>query len=111
MVNGVIIPCEYKQRYTMEEIQYVLANKIAQLNEKFENKGAQYNDDYKARILYDIETIIQDFYTSCDYTYTVFKFDTDTALFEVKDTLYSLVIVVLFRNRRAQVCFSGYSNY
>ena len=95
----------------MEEIQYILANKIAQLNEKFENKGAQYNDDYKARILYDIETIIQDFCTSCDYTYTVFKFDTDTALFEVKDTLYSLVIVVLFRNRRAQVCFSSYSNY
>lgn len=106
----------------MEEIQYVLANKIAQLNEKFGNNDVQYNDDYKARILYDIETIIRDFCTSCDYTYkdlcisrdytyTVFKFDTDTALFEVKDTLYSLVVVVLFRNRRAQVCFSSYSNY
>ena len=95
----------------MEEIQYVLANKIAQLNEKFGNKCIQYNDDYKASMLYDIETIIQDLCTSRGYIYTIFKFDTDTALFEVKDTLYSLVIVVLFRNRRAQVCFSGYSNY
>lgn len=95
----------------MEEIQYILANKIAQLNEKFGNKGIQYNDDYKTSILYNIETIIRDFCTSCDYTYTVFKFDTDTALFEVKDILYGLVIVVLFRNRRAQVCFSSYSNY
>ena len=42
----------------MEEIQYVLANKIAQLNEKFGNKNVQYNDDYKASMLYDIETII-----------------------------------------------------
>ena len=42
----------------MEEIQYILANKIAQLNEKFGDKGAQYNDDYKASILGDIETII-----------------------------------------------------
>lgn len=95
----------------MEEIQYILANKIAQLNEKFDNNDIQYNDDYKARILYDIETIIQDFCASRDYTYSVFKFDTDTALFEVKDTLYSLVIVVLFRYRRAQVCFSSYPNY
>lgn len=106
----------------MEEIQYILANKIAQLNEKFDNNYIQYNDDYKARILYDIETIIRDFCASCDYTYkdlcisrdytyTVFKFDTDTALFEVKDTFYCLVIVVLFRNRRAQVCFSSYPNY
>ena len=95
----------------MEEIQYILANKIAQLNENFGNKDVQYNDDYKASILSDIETIIQDLCISRDYTYTVFKFDTDTALFEVKDTLYSLVIVVLFRNRRAQVCFSSYSNY
>lgn len=95
----------------MEEIQYILANKIAQLNEKFGNNDVQYNDDYKARILYDIETIIQDFCASRDYTYTVFKFDTDTALFEVKDTLYCLVIVVLFRNRRAQVCFNSYPNY
>lgn len=95
----------------MEEIQYVLANKIAQLNEKFGNKDIQYNDVYKTRILYDIETIIQDLCVSHDYIYTVFKFDTDTALFEVKDTLYGLVIVVLFRNRRAQVCFSSYSNY
>lgn len=95
----------------MEEIQYILANKIAQLNEKFGNKGIQYNDDYKTRILYDIETIIQDLCASRDYIYTIFKFDTDTALFEVKDMLYGLVIVVLFRNRRAQVCFSGYPNY
>ena len=95
----------------MEEIQYILANKIAQLNEKFGNNNIQYNDDCKARILYDIETIIQDLCVSRDYVYTVFKFDTDTALFEVKDTFYSLVIVVLFRNRRAQVCFSSYSNY
>ena len=42
----------------MEEIQYILANKIAQLNENFGNKDVQYNDDFKARILYDIETII-----------------------------------------------------
>ena len=95
----------------MEEIQYILANKIAQLNENFGNKDVQYNDDYKASILSDIETIIQDLCVSRGYIYTVFKFDTDTALFEVKDTLYSLVIVVLFRNRRAQVCFSSYSNY
>lgn len=95
----------------MEEIQYVLANKIAQFNEKFRDKGVQYNNDYKARILYDIETIIRDFCASHGYIYTVFKFDTDTALFEVKDILYGLVIVVLFRNRRAQVCFSSYSNY
>lgn len=95
----------------MEEIQYILANKIAQLNEKFGNNGIQYNDDYKARILYDIETIIQDLCTSRGYIYTVFKFDTDTTLFEVKDTFYCLVIVVLFRNRRAQVCLSSYSNY
>ena len=95
----------------MEEIQYILANKIAQLNEKFDNNYIQYNDDYKARILYDIETIIRDFCASRDYVYTVFKFDTDTALFEVKDTLYGLVIVVLFRNRRAQVCFNSYPNY
>ena len=95
----------------MEEIQYILANKIAQLNENFGNKDVQYNNDYKASILYDIETIIQDLCASCDYIYTIFKFDTDIALFEVKDTLYSLVIVVSFRNRRVQVCFSSYSNY
>ena len=95
----------------MEEIQYILANKIAQLNEKSGNKNVQYNDDYKASMLYDIETIIQDLCISRDYTYTVFKFNTDAALFEVKDTLYSLIIVVLFRNRRVQVCFSSYSNY
>ena len=95
----------------MEEIQYILANKIAQLNEKFGNNDVQYNDDFKARILYDIETIIQDLCVSRGYVYAVFKFDTDTALFEVKDTFYCLVIVVLFRNRRAQVCFNSYSNY
>ena len=95
----------------MEEIQYILANKIEQLNEKFGNKDIQYNDDYKTRILYDIETIIQDLCVSRGYVYTVFKFNTDAALFEVKDMLYSLVIVVLFSNRRAQVCFSSYSNY
>ena len=95
----------------MEEIQYVLANKIAQLNEKFGNNNIQYNDDCKARMLYDIETIIQDLCVSRGYVYTVFKFNTDAALFAVKDMLYSLVIVVLFRNRRAQVCFSSYSNY
>lgn len=95
----------------MEEIQYILANKIAQLNENFGNKDVQYNDDYKASILDDIETIIQDLCLSRDYVYTVFKFNTDAALFEVKDMLYSLVIVILFRNRRAQVCFSSYSNY
>lgn len=95
----------------MEEIQYILANKIAQLNEKFGNNDVQYNDDYKARILYDIETIIQDLCASRGYIYTAFKFDTDTALFEVKDTLYGLVVVVLFRNRRAQVCFNSYPNY
>ena len=95
----------------MEEIQYILANKIEQLNEKFGNNNIQYNDECKARILYDIETIIRDFCASRDYTYTVFKFDTDTALFEVKDMLYGLVIVVLFRYRHAQVCFSSYSNY
>ena len=50
-------------------------------------------------------------YEQCLNLITPLKFDTDTALFEVKDTLYSLVIVVLFRNRRAQVCFSSYSNY
>ena len=49
-----------KRRYTIEEIQYILTNKIAQLNENFGNNNIQYNDDYKARILYDIETIIQD---------------------------------------------------
>ena len=95
----------------MEEIQYILANKIEQLKENFGNKDVQYNDDYKASILSDIETIIQDLCVSRGYVYTVFKFDTDTALFEVKDTLYSLVIVVLFRNRRVQVCFSSCSNY
>ena len=42
----------------MEEIQYILANKIAQLNEKFGNNDVQYNDDFKASILGDIETII-----------------------------------------------------
>lgn len=42
----------------MEEIQYILTNKIAQLNEKFGNKDVQYNDDYKTSILGDIETII-----------------------------------------------------
>ena len=42
----------------MEEIQYILANKIAQLNEKFGNKDIRYNDDYKASILGDIEIII-----------------------------------------------------
>ena len=84
MVNGVIIPCEgsiaqwweqrthnslvvgssparptfIQRRYTMEEIQYILANKIAQLKENFGNKDVQYNDDYKTSILGDIETII-----------------------------------------------------
>ena len=42
----------------MEEIQYILANKIAHLNENFGNKDVQYNDDYKTSILGDIETII-----------------------------------------------------
>ena len=68
----------------MEEIQYILANKIAQLNENFGNKDVQYNNDYKASILSDIETIIQDLCLSRDYVYTVFKFNTDAALFEVK---------------------------
>ena len=68
----------------MEEIQYILANKIAKLNEKFGDKGIQYNDDYKTRILYDIETIIQDLCASRGYIYTVFKFDTDTALLKSK---------------------------
>ena len=31
---------------------------IAQLNENFGNKDVQYNDDYKASTLSDIETII-----------------------------------------------------
>lgn len=87
----------------MEEIQCVLANKIAQLNEKFGKKDIQYNNDYKARILYDIETIIQDFCASRDYTYTVFKFNTDAALFEVKDMLYDLVVTILFRNRDVKI--------
>ena len=82
----------------MEEIQYILANKIAQLNENFGNKDVQYNDDYKARILYYIETIIQDLCLSRDYVYTVFKFNTDAALFEVKDMSYGLVVTILFRN-------------
>ena len=92
----------------MEEIQYILANKIAQLNEKFGNKGAQYNDDYKARILYDIETIIRDFCVSRGYVYTVFKFNTDAALFEVKICLYDLVVTILFINRDVNIflnCF------
>lgn len=92
----------------MEEIQYILTNKIAQLNEKFDNKDIQYNDDYKARILYDIETIIQDLCVSRGYIYTVFKFDTDTALFEVKDMLYGLVITVLFRNRGVKIFLNCY---
>lgn len=92
----------------MEEIQYVLANKIAQLNEKFGKKHIQYNDDYKARILGDIETIIQDICVSRGYVYTVFKFNTDAALFEVKDMLYDLVVTILFRNRDVKIflnCF------
>ena len=92
----------------MEEIQYILANKIAQLNEKFGKKDIQYNNDYKARILYDIETIIQDLCASRDYVYTVFKFNTDAALFEVKDMLYDLVVTILFRNRDVKIflnCF------
>lgn len=92
----------------MEEIQCVLANKIAQLNEKFGKKDIQYNNDYKASILYDIETIIQDLCASRDYVYTVFKFNTDAALFEVKDMLYDLVVTILFRNRDVKIflnCF------
>lgn len=92
----------------MEEIQYILANKIAQLNEKFGNKDVQYNDDYKDSILSDIETIIQDLCLSRDYAYTVFKFNTDAALFEVKDMLYDLVVTILFINRDVKIflnCF------
>ena len=92
----------------MEEIQYILANKIAQLNENFGNKDVQYNDDYKASILSDIETIIQDLCASRDYVYTVFKFNTDAALFEVKDMLYDLVVTILFINRDVKIflnCF------
>ena len=92
----------------MEEIQYILANKIAQLNEKFGNNDVQYNDDYKASILSDIETIIQDLCVSRGYVYTVFKFNTDAALFEVKDMLYDLVVTILFINRDVKIflnCF------
>ena len=92
----------------MEETQYVLANKIAQLNEKFGNNNIQYNDDYKASILSDIETIIQDLCVSRGYVYTVFKFNTDAALFEVKDMLYDLVVTILFINRDVKIflnCF------
>ena len=92
----------------MEEIQYILANKIAQLNENFGNKDVQYNDDYKASILSDIETIIQDLCVSRGYVYTVFKFNTDAALFEVKDMLYDLVVTILFINRDVKIflnCF------
>ena len=92
----------------MEEIQYILANKIAQLNENFGNKDVQYNDDYKASILGDIETIIQDICVSRGYVYTAFKFNTDAALFEVKDMLYDLVVTILFRNRDVKIflnCF------
>ena len=92
----------------MEEIQYILANKIAQLNEKFGNNNIQYNDDYKASILSDIETIIQDLCVSRGYVYTVFKFNTDAALFEVKDMLYDLVVTILFINRDVKIflnCF------
>ena len=87
----------------MEEIQYILANKIAQLNENFGNKDVQYNDDYKASILSDIETIIQDLCVSRGYVYTVFKFNTDAALFEVKDMLYDLVVTILFINRDVKI--------
>ena len=92
----------------MEEIQYILANKIAQLNENFGNKDVQYNDDYKASILSDIETIIQDLCVSRGYVYTVFKFNTDAALFEVKICLYDLVVTILFINRDVKIflnCF------
>ena len=92
----------------MEETQYVLANKIAQLNEKFGNNNIQYNDDYKASILSDIETIIQDLCVSRGYVYTIFKFNTDAALFEVKDMLYDLVVTILFINRDVKIflnCF------
>ena len=92
----------------MEEIQYILTNKIAQLNEKFGNNDVQYNDDYKASILSDIETIIQDLCVSRGYVYTVFKFNTDAALFEVKDMLYDLVVTILFINRDVKIflnCF------
>ena len=92
----------------MEGIQYILANKIAQLNENFGNKDVQYNDDYKASILSDIETIIQDLCVSRGYVYTVFKFNTDAALFEVKDMLYDLVVTILFINRDVKIflnCF------
>lgn len=92
----------------MEEIQYILTNKIAQLNENFGNKDVQYNDDYKDSILDDIETIIQNLCASRDYVYTVFKFNTDAALFEVKDMLYDLVVTILFRNRDVKIflnCF------
>ena len=92
----------------MEEIQYILTNKIAQLNENFGNKDVQYNDYYKASILDDIETIMQDLCVSRGYVYTVFKFNTDAALFEVKDMLYDLVITILFINRDVKIflnCF------
>lgn len=92
----------------MEEIQYILANKIAQLNEKFGNNDIQYNDDYKARILYDIEIIIQDLCTLHNYTYAVFKINKDAVLFEVKDMLYGLVIMVLFRNRGVKIFLNCY---
>ena len=92
----------------MEEMQYISANKNAQLNENFGNKDVQYNDDYKASILSDIETIIQDLCVSRGYVYTVFKFNTDAALFEVKDMLYDLVVTILFINRDVKIflnCF------
>ena len=92
----------------MKEIQYILASKISQLNKNFGNKDIQYNDDYKASILCDIETIIQDLCVSRGYIYTVFKFNTDAALFEVKDMLYDLVVTILFINRDVKIflnCF------
>lgn len=92
----------------MKELTHILKDKFIQLDEQIVSHNLPYNDDYKTKILYEISEIIHDTCIARDYTYDLLRFDTDTALFEVKDMWYGLVITVLFRNRDVKIFFNNY---
>ena len=92
----------------MKELTHILNDKFIELSRKIASHDLPYNDDYKTRVLYEISEIVHDTCIARGYTYDLLRFDPDTALFEVKDMLYGLVITVLFRNRDVKVFFNPY---
>lgn len=101
-------PILYKRGNTMQELQYVLSEKLVQLNEKLGDRNMLYNDEYKNVVLHNIEEIVRDTCITHNCTYTISKFDINTTLFEITEIIDTLVLLVLFRKHGVNVCFSCY---